>query len=327
MEFLNIILTQVLSPPILFFALGMFAVLAGSDLKIPDAMSTAMLLFLLVAIGLEGGVGIAKVGIGAILAPAFAAIILGVGIVVVVYFLLIKMKFDISNAGGIAGHYGAVNAATMVAGLAFLDDRGVSYETFIPALYPLMDSPAILTAILLARFGLAKTKADGSMKVEPLKLLKEGLLGKAVLLLIASMLIGFVTGSKGTKPIMPFFHDMVVGVLCLFLLDMGIVAAGRLKEWKVVGGRLLAFAIIMPPIYGIVGVFLGALAGLSVGGATILGAISGSASFISAPAAMRAALPEANPSLSLTAAVALTFPFSIIIGIPLYYAAAQLIIT
>ncbi len=326
MELLDIILTQIFSPPILFFALGMFAALAGSDLKIPEDMSTAMLLFLLAAIGLEGGVGIAKVGIGAVLAPALAAIVLGVGIVLLGYTILTRFKFDVANAGAIAGHYGAVGAATMVAGLAFLDGLGVYYEAFIPALYPLMDSPAILTAILLSRFAIAKTKVGADVKVNTLKLLKEGILGKAVLLLMASMVIGYVAGYEGTKQIMPFFDDMFVGVLCLFLLDMGIVAAARLKEWKIVGTRLLAFALFMPPIHGIAGVLLGTFAGLSVGGATMLGVMASSASFISAPAAMRAAIPEANPSLSLTASVALTFPVSIIISIPLCYMIAQLLV-
>ncbi len=149
--------------------------------------------------------------------------------------------------------------------------------------------------------------------------------GKAILLLVASMVIGYIAGYEGAKPIMPFFDDMLRGILCLFLLDMGIVAAARLKEWKIVGTRLLAFAYIMPPIHGIAGVLLGALTGLSVGGATMLGVLAGSASYISAPAAMRAAIPEANPSLSLVASVALTFPFNIIIGIPLYYTVAQMI--
>lgn len=326
MELLDIILAQIFSPPILFFALGMFAALAGSDLKIPPDMSTAMLLFLLAAIGLDGGVGIAKVGIGAVVAPALAAIVLGVGIVLLGYAILTRFKFDVANAGAIAGHYGAVGAATMVAGFAFLDGRGVYYEAFIPALYPLMDSSAILTAILLTRFALVKTKLDADVKLNTLKLIKGSILGKAVLLLIASMVIGYVAGYEGTKPIMPFFDDMFVGVLCLFLLDMGVIAAARLKEWETVGTSLLAFAIIMPLIHGIAGVLLGTLVGLSVGGATMLGVIAGSASFISAPAAMRAAIPEANPSLSLVASVALTFPSNIILGIPLCYVVAQMLV-
>ena len=325
MELLNVILTQVFSPQILFFALGIFAGLVKSDLKIPVDMSTAMLLFLLAAIGLGGGIGIAKVGIGAVLVPAFAAIVLGVGIVLLGYTILTRFKFDVANAGAIAGHYGAVSAVTMVAGFAFLDGMGVHYGAFMPALYPLMDSPAILTAILLTRFALAKTKVDAGVKVNTLNLLKEAVLGKAVLLLIASMVIGYVTGYEGTKPIMPFFDGMFRGVLCLFMLDMGLLAASRLQEWKVVGHKLLAYALIMPPIHGIAGVLLGLLAGLSVGGTTMLGVLAGSASYISAPAAMRAAIPEANPSLSLTASVALTFPFNITIGIPLYYTVAMML--
>lgn len=326
MDLLGVILGQILSPPILFFALGMFAALAGSDLKIPKDMSTAMLLFLLAAIGLEGGIGVQKAGIGAVLAPALAALTLGAGIVLLGYFILTKLKFKTADAGAIAGHYGAVSAATMVAGIAFLNGQGVYFEEFVPALYPLMDSPAIITAILLTRFKLAKAQQGASdIKLSTPKLIKESILGKAILLLVASMIIGYISGYEGTKPIMPFFDYMFVGVLCLFLLDMGIVAASRIKEWKTVGFRLAAFAYVMSPIHGFIGVLLGTLVGLSVGGATMLGVIAASASYISGPAAMRAAIPEANPSLSLIAAVALTFPFNVIIGIPLYYTIARLL--
>ena len=324
MELGSEILVQILSPPILFFVLGVFAALVKSDLKIPEAMSTAMMLFLLCAIGLKGGVGIAKVGIGDVLLPALTAIVLGVGIVLLGYTILTKLKFGAANAGGIAGHYGAVSAATMILGFAYLERLNVPYEAFVPALYPLMDSPAILTGILLARVALAKQKGV-STGVSASKILKESVLGKAVLLLIASLVIGYIGGVEGTAGIMPFFDGMFKGVLCLFMLDMGLVAAARLYEWRVVGYKLAAYAFIMPPIHGIVGVLLSTLAGLSVGGATMLGIIAGSAPYISAPAAIRAALPDANPSLSLTASVALTFPFNVIIGIPLYYAFARML--
>ncbi|MCD5383519.1 sodium-dependent bicarbonate transport family permease [candidate division WOR-3 bacterium] len=324
MELLHSILIQILSPPILFFALGIFAALVKSDLKIPEAMSTAMTIFLLCAIGLEGGIGIAKAGIGDVLAPALAAIVLGVGITLLGYTILTRLKFDVANAGGIAGHYGAVSSATMLLGFAYLDRLNVPYEAFVPTLYPLMDSPAILTGILLARIALAKQKG-ATTRVSVSKILKESVLGKAVLLLIASLVIGYIGGVEGTSGIMPFFDGMFKGVLCLFMLDMGLVAAARLTEWKVVGYKLAAYAFIMPPIHGIVGVLLGTWVGLSVGGATMLGIIAGSASYISAPAAMRAAVPDANPSLSLTASVALTFPFNILIGIPLYYTVARML--
>lgn len=322
MELLNEILAQILSPPLLFFVLGIFAALAKSDLRIPVDMSTAMMLFLLCAIGLKGGIGIAKAGIGAVLMPALATIFLGVGIVLLGYIVLLWLKFDITNAGAIAGHYGAVSAATMVLGFAYLDELNIPYEGFVPALYPLMDSPAIITAILLVRIALARTKGGGR-ELNALKLLQETILGKSVLVLMAAMVIGYLSSAEGTAAIMPFFDGMFRGVLCLFMLDMGLMAANRLHEWKVVGPRLMAFALIMPPIHGIAGVVIGTLAGLSVGGATMLGILAGSASYISAPAAMRAAIPEANPSLSLTASVALTFPFNVVLGIPLYYAAAQ----
>ena len=323
MDMVDIILGQILSPPILFFALGMFACLVKSDLKIPEAMSTAMILFLLVGIGLEGGVGVAKAGIAGVILPALAAIFMGVGIVLLGYAVLRKLKFGAANAGSIAGHYGAVSAVTMILGFYYLRMLNVEYEPFLPALYPFMDSSAIITAILLARMALAKKDVvDKGIKLKPLKIAKEGFVGRAVLLLLSSMLIGFIAGTDGTAGIMPFFDGMFVGVLCLFMLDMGILAAGRLSEWKVVGHWLVIFAFVMPVVHGILGTLLGTLVGLSIGGASMLGILSASGSYISAPAAMRAAVPEANPSFALTASVALTFPFNVIIGIPLYHAIA-----
>lgn len=287
-------------------------------------MSGAMMLFLLCAIGLKGGVGIAEVGIREVLAPALAAIVLGAGIVLLAYTVLVKLKFDAANAGAIAGHYGAVSAATMILGFSYLDELNVPYEAFVPALYPFMDSTAIVTAILLTRFVLTK-KRHADVEVEILKILRQTILGKAVLLLMACLVIGYVSGAEGTNTVMPFFEGMFIGVLCLFMLDMGLLAASRLHDWKKVGFPLVAYALMMPPIHGIAGVFLGTLAGLSAGGATILGILAASSSYISAPAAMRVAIPEANPSLSLTASVALTFPFNVMIGIPLYHAFAQML--
>ena len=324
MELLDKIASQLLYPPILFFVLGMFAALVKSDLKISSELGGAMRLFLLCAIGLKGGVGIAKAGIGEVLVPALAAIILGIGIVLVGYLILIRLKFDIANAGAIAGHYGAVSAATMLFGFAYLEESGVYFEVFAPALYPFMDSAAIITAIVLTRVTLAKKEQVG-IKINTLEIFKEVILAKAILLLMACLVIGYAGGVEGTAGIMPFFEGMFKGVLCLFMLDMGLIAAKRLRDWKIVGHYLVAYAFIMPPVHGIAGVALGSFIGLSVGGATMLGILAASGSYISAPAAMRAAIPEANPALPLTAAVALTFPFNVLIGIPLYYTVAQMI--
>lgn len=321
---LSDIITQITTPQILFFAVGMLAALVKSDLKIPEAMGTAMMLFLLVAIGLRGGIGLSKVGLDEALLPALAAMAIGIIIVLVGFTLLRKLKFDTANAGSIAGHYGAVSAVTMVMGFAYLDRLNVEYESFMPALYPFMDSIALVTAILLTRTALAKQQNDG-LAVDVLGIFRDSIRGKSVLVLVAALVIGYIGGVDGTKDIMPFFGDMFRGVLCLFMLDMGLLAAGRLHEWKVMGPALVGYAFLMPPLHGLLGVGLGTLAGLSVGGATMLGVFAGSASYVSAPAALRAAVPEANPSLSLTASVALTFPFNILIGIPLYHSAANVL--
>lgn len=320
---LSNILAQITSPQILFFAVGMFAALVRSDLKIPEAMSTAMMLFLLVAIGLKGGIGLSDVSLDETLLPALAAIALGIGIVSVGFVVLRQLKVDRANAGSIAGHYGAVSAVTMVVGFEYLDRLGVSYESFIPALYPFMDSTALVTAILITRTAMAREAHEG-VKVDVLGILKDSVRGRAVLVLVAALAIGYVSGADGTAHIMPFFGDMFRGILCLFMLDMGLLAAGRLHEWKIMGAKIVGYAYLMPPLHGSVGVLLGTAAGLTPGGATMLGIFAASASYVSAPAAIRAAIPEANPSLSLTASVALTFPFNIIIGIPLYHWLAEL---
>ncbi len=322
MDFISTIVGQILSPTIMFFVVGMFAALAGSDLKIPGGMGTAMMLFLVAAIGLKGGIGLAEVEINEVLIPALVTISLGCGIVLISYFILRKLKIDAANAASIAGHYGAVSAATMLVGFAYLERMNIAYEAFIPAFYPLMDSPAIITAILLARVVLAKQRGGMASSNFSL-LLKDALLGKAVLLMFAAMVIGYISGTAGTADIMPFFRGMFKGVLCLFMLEMGLAAAKQLHDWKLVGYKLGIFALTLPLVFGTIGVALGTLAGLSIGGATMLGVFAGSASYISAPAALRSAIPEANPSLSLTASVALTFPLNVIFGVPLYFIAAQ----
>ncbi len=320
----NKILVQIFSLPILFFVWGIIAALLKPTLKVPEAISRALTIFLLCAIGLKGGVGIARAGIGALLLPAFAAILLGVGIVVLGYIILIRLKFPVPDAGSIAGHYGAIAMAAVVVGFVFLNEMKVPFEEFILGVYPFMAISAIVTAIALTHYSLSRHK-KGDVPLSVLNILKLCFFNRAIILLIPTLIIGWLLGEEGTKLEMPFFEGMFMGVLCLFMLEMGLLVAGRLGEWKTVGPRLLAYAVIMPPLYGIAGVFLGTLAGLSVGGATILGVMAGSASFIEAPVALRSAIPEANSSLSLTASVALTFPLTIIIGIPLYYAIARML--
>lgn len=317
------ILVQIFSLPILFFVLGITATLVKSGLKVPEAMSRALTIFLLCAIGLKGGVGIAQAGIENLLLPALAAMLLGVGIVLSGYVILIKFKFPIADAGSISGHYGAVAMAAVVMGFVFLNKMEVPCEKFILGVYPFMAISAIVSAIALTHFSLSRYQ-KGEAPLRGLNILKLCFFNEAIILLIPTLIMGWWVGEEGIKPVMPFFESMFKGVLCLFMLDMGLLVATRLGEWKIVGSRLLAYAVIMPFLHGIVGVLLGTLAGLSVGGATILGIMAGSASFIEAPAAMRVAIPKANPSLPLTASVALTFPLTIIIGIPLYYAVARM---
>lgn len=324
-DLLDMIIASILSPPIMFFVMGVIATLARSDLKIPESVGTSLGIFLLAAIGLRSGVGIAEVGIEAALLPAFSAVVLGFLITLVGYSILKRIfKFDPANAGCIAGHYGAVSAATLAVVLAYVDRFDIYYEPFIPALYPFMDTPALITGIVLAKMGMSRQTSNTQAGADLHQVIKEAVSGKGVFLLFGGLLIGYITGAEGAKKIMPFYDTMFYGILTLFLLDIGLMAGKRLGEFKVVGPSIVIYAMVMVPIHGLAGIVVGTLIGLSVGGTLILAAMAASASYISAPAVMRAALPTSNPSLALTSAVLITFPFNAAVGIPVYHYVAEI---
>lgn len=322
----DMIIASVVSPPLMFFVLGIIAVLAKSDLKIPDQVSTSVGIFLLVAIGLRSGIGISNIGIGTVFLPALSGIFLGFLIAFAGYLILKNIfKFDPANAGCIAGHFGAVSAATLAVVLAYIDRANIYFEPFIPALYPFMDTTALITGIVLAKIGMSEqtssyTQAEASLR----QAIMEAVSGKGVFLLFGGLLIGYITGVEGSKKIMPFYDTMFYGILTIFLLDIGLMAGKRLKEFKAVGSSIIIYSVLMVPIHGIMGIVVGALIGLSVGGTLILAAMAASASYISAPAVMRAAIPTSNPSIALTSAVLLVFPFNASVGIPMYHYLAEI---
>ena len=309
-----------IDPVILFFGLGVLAGLAKSDLKIPPAIYELLSIMLLLTIGLKGGVELSKSPLGGLWLQAIAVLAMGFIFPLFVYPLVRKVgKIGQSDAASLAAHYGSVSVATFAVGIAFLTDRNISYDSQLPIFLVLLEVPAIVVGILLARRASQRAQPWG-------KVLHEIFFGKSILLLVGGLFIGWIAGPQGIAPIEPLFFDLFKGVLALFLLEMGLIAVSQSHALRVHGPFLVVFGVLMPLPLGTIGVLVGWGIGLSVGGAALLGVLAGSASYIAAPAAMRIAVPDANPSLSLTASLGVTFPFNIFIGIPIYYAIASAVV-
>lgn len=317
METIDILLANLLSPVVLAFALGVVASLVRSDLEFPSALYQSLSIYLLFAIGLKGGAELSVTPVSTFLGPVLVTILLGVATPMIAYFVLRKAgQMDRTNAAALAAHYGSVSVVTFIAAQAFgvLTDR--PGEGFLPALVALLEVPAIIAALMLVQ---VRSAQASSWK----EALHEVLAGRSIVLLLGGLAIGLIAGKKGIAPVEPFFVAGFQGALTLFLLEMGLVAARRLRDLKTVGPFLVAFGILLPILHGFLGVALGGWAGLSEGGSAIFGAMVSSASYIAAPAAVRIALPAANPTFYLTAALGITFPFNLILGIPLYFTFAS----
>ncbi len=303
-------------PLVLFFLLGILAGVARSDLKIPASIYEALSIYLLLAIGLKGGVELARHPLGSMLVPSLAVIALGAVLPLLAFPVLHRIgRLPRPDAASIAAHYGSVSVVTFAVGASYLSRLGVPYEGYTTVFLALMEAPAILVGVLLAR------GASGGARWG--ELLREVVLGRSVFLLLSGLLVGWIAGPEGIKPMAAFFFDPFKGVLALFLLEMGLVTSARLGELKRVGPFLLGFAIAMPLAGAAAGTAVGMVLGLSPGGITLLAVLAASASYIAAPAAMRLAVPEANPALSIGASLGVTFPFNIFVGIPLYHWAAK----
>ena len=322
MQLLDAIQANLLSPAVLFFALGIMATLVKSDLKFPEALYTALTVYLLTAIGFKGGVAIAEAGLGAVWRPTLAALLLGTLIPLWTYPVLrYAGRLSPVDAAAVAAHYGSVSAVTFIAATNFLREVNEPFENYASAFLAVMESPAIIVGILLGKA--AQRERGATLGPAARMALREAVFGRSVLLLVGALVIGTLSGKRGMANVEGFFVTPFQGVLALFLLEMGMVAARRLGDLKKVGLFLLAFGIAAPLAHGVIGLLAGHAAGLSLGGTTLLGVLAASASYIAAPAAMRLALPEANPTLYLTASLAITFPFNITLGLPLYYAVAR----
>jgi uncharacterized protein len=316
METTHILLANLTSPAVLAFFLGVFACLVRSDLRVPQQVYDVISQYLLFAIGLKGGFAIGNTELADLVAPAAATLALGV-ITPILAFLVARGlgKQNIINAAALAAHYGSVSAVTFMAALSFVHIKhgASSEESFMPALLALLEIPAILIALVIA----SRAKKNRPMPFG--HIITETFTGKTMILLIGGMVIGMISGAPGKALVEAVFFVPFQGVLVFFMLEMGIVAAERLREIQRRDALFLGlYGTVMPLVFACIGLALGSMAGLSPAGLVVFTTMAASASYIAAPAAVRMSLPEANATIYLTAALGVTLPFNLLIGIPLY---------
>lgn len=318
-EIFDLAATNLLSPVILSFVLGLAAALGRSDLSVPEAAAKAMSIYLLFAIGFKGGAAVAANGLDATLVATLVAGFVLSAVFPFIAFAMLRVLTNLSrvDAAAVAGHYGSISIVTFVAATSVLEGRAISSEGYMVAVAAVMEAPAILSALWLVSSGRSGRRMDG-------ELMREIMLNGSIVLLVGAFIIGAITGQDGLDKVANFIVAPFTGVLCLFLLDMGLVAGRGLRESRgVLNTGAVAFGIIMPLVGSLLGLVAALIIGLSPGGVALLMVLSASASYIAVPAAMRVALPEANPSVYLTLSLGVTFPFNLTIGIPLYVAISQ----
>lgn len=322
LDSLQLALTNLLAPAVLFFLLGFGAGWLRSDLTVPESAAKTLALVLMLSIGFKGGVEASKAGLSQDFASAATAgVALSFGIPVLGFFVLRAISaLDRATAAATAAHYGSVSIVTFVAGTEFLRASGLQFGGYMVAVVALMETPAILSALLLAGAGAAGRQGLRG------ELIREVALNGSVVVLIGSFLIGAISGSAGMAKLEVFVGPVFQGVLVLFLLEMGLVAARRLRAARSLTPALIAFALVMPLVSCGLGLAISLALGLGAADAAVLAILAASASYIAVPAAMRIALPDADPGVYLTLSLAITFPFNLVVGIPLYTAAAQAMI-
>ncbi len=327
----SVILSNILNPPVMFFFLGMLAVAVQSDLEIPNPLPKLFSLYLLIAIGFKGGHELAESGLSPEVVTTLAVAVLMASIVPVYSFFILRLKLDEFNAAAIAATYGSISAVTFITASALLDKLQIVYGGHMVAALALMESPAIVVGLILVRvFGKKKAEIGDDETASSESgwgaVLHEAFLNGSVLLLIGSVIVGVASGKEGWGKLHLFVEkDIFYGALMFFLLDMGLVAARRIRDLKQTGFFLIGFAILMPIGNAVIGILLAKLVGMGPGNALLFAVLCASASYIAVPAAMRMTVPEANPSLYVSMALAITFPFNIIIGIPMYLQAIRLL--
>jgi len=314
-------ISTLLTPAVMFFALGFTAQAVRSDLKFPPELVKALSIYLLVGIGLHGGAELAKADLATALQAVVAALAMGALLPLVAYRILAGIgRIGAFDAAAIAAHYGSVSAGTFLAAGAYLQARGVTYESYPVVMLAIMESPAIVVGLMLAQAARSRpgeaAKAPGGV----LHVLSDAARHGSIVLLVGSMLIGALATPKALAAVMPFYETIFLGALCLYLLELGMVASHRVADFRQVGRFLGAFGVLMPLIGAACGLMVGHyLLGFGAGGTTLVAVLGASASYIAVPPAVRMAIPEANPSLYLTLSLGITFPFNVVVGIPLYY--------
>jgi len=311
----SLIVSNILNPPVLAFFLGILAVLVKTDLEIPAPIPKLLSLYLLFAIGFKGGVELVKSGINQAVILTLLAAMLMACIVPVYTFFILRIKLDTYNSAAIAATYGSISAVTFITASSFLTQLGMSFDGFMVAALALMESPAIVVGLILVN---VFTVNESDREFNWSEVLQEAFLNSSVFLLVGSLFMGVLTGEHGWQTLKPFTQDMFYGVLTFFLLDMGLLAARRIKDLQKTGIFLILFAILVPIFNAGIALLIAKAIGMSQGDSLLFSVLCASASYIAVPAAMRLTVPEANPSLYVSTALAVTFPFNIIVGIPLY---------
>jgi len=312
---IDLLLSNIVQPIVLAFLLGAIAGFVKSELELPEAVIKLLAIYLLFSLGLTGGRELAKAEVSQLAPVVAVTLFMTFAIPTVAYLVTRRLGgMDISNAAAIAAHYGSVSTATFFASMTFATSMGTPAEGYMAAMVALMEF-GVIYSLAIAR--IAMGRAGGGVQVGELFL--SVIRGRGILLLLGGMLIGYVSTDKQWAQIAPFYEGLFRGMLMLFLLEMGITAARQIRAFKEVGVFMVGFGMLMPIVNGLVGVTLGHWAGLGVGGAFVMGAVCASASFIDAPAACRASLPQANPGIYLTSSLGITLPFNLLIGLPIYY--------
>ena len=317
----DLLLQNIFAPTVLFFFIGVIAVFCKSDLEIPAPLPKLFSLYLLLAIGFKGGIGIQESGIfnNQVLLTLSAAVLMSL-IIPILGFIVLRLRFNVFNSAAIAAAYGSISAVTFISAESFLISQNISSDGFMIGALAIMESPAILVGLLLVKLAGPKDRPN-SRKLHLRSILHESFLNGSVYLLLTSLVIGFLTSYTNPLAIQkmyPFTHSLFYGVECFFLLDMGMVAAQRIPSLKKAGSFLIAFAILMPIFNAFIGVFIARSLSLGPGNALLFVVLCASASYLAVPAAMRMTVPEARSSYYISTTLGLTFPFNIVLGIPLY---------
>ncbi len=318
MIFSSILVDNILTAPVIAFVVALIATLLRFDLRIPDALYPILSTFLLLAIGIKGGKALSESSPAELWQPLLAATAIGVITPLIAYSLFRKTaKLDITNAAALAAHYGSVSAVTFTVLISTLDSHGIRYEGYVSGLLAVLEIVGIVVALFLAHKFSEGTDWKSGMS--------EVVRGKSIAFLVAGLLIGMIVGPERLAPTDPLFVGLFSGALTLFLVELGAIAANRLRDFNGAGIRVVILGIVVPLINGSIGAVLGSAAGMSVGGVAVMATLAASASYIAAPAAIRIALPDASPGIYVTASLGITFPFNLIVGIPSYIEIAELI--